>query len=130
MDILKYAAMTYLWFKQNLSERGYTCISTFYSDLTIAEVMGGKTSIEDTYKNIMREWMNDIVYITEFCMALNWKIWELEARKNNGETNVNLFPINDLQQCYNDLWQKCQSAIEKEYEDKPADLQYFYDVTD
>ena len=54
----------------------------------------------------------------------------LEARKNNGETNVNLFPINDLQQCYNDLWQKCQSAIEKEYEDKPADLQYFYDVTD
>lgn len=54
---------------------GYKPKTTFYVDLSLADYFG-LDAIQNTFDHVMQEWQNDYVYLTEFVMALNWKIWE------------------------------------------------------
>jgi hypothetical protein len=56
------------------SMTGYSPITTFYEDLSIADVFG-TVAIEDTFKNAFECWKHDYKYITELTMVANWKIW-------------------------------------------------------
>lgn len=58
---------------------GYTQISTFYEDFSIADHFG-IDAIKDTYKRAFKEWKNDTKMITELDMVLNWKSWEHAER--------------------------------------------------
>jgi hypothetical protein len=94
---------------------GYKPHTTFYLDFSMAEPFG-ISAIADTYNRAFNEWKSNIVYITEFVMVLNWKIWE------HYETNPTLAKF------YESLWEKadewCISNL------KGDDLRYFLNTTD
>lgn len=94
---------------------GYTPITTFYEDLSIADHYG-KDAIIDTYKRVFKYWSKDVRYITEFTMALNWKIWE------HYEHNESLARV------YDELWRKADAWCCKNLKDD--DLSYYLRTTD
>ena len=60
---------------------GYKPKTTFYMDFSIADHYGLK-AVKDTFNKVFAEWKDDIEYVTELAMALNWKSWE---HSNNPE---------------------------------------------
>lgn len=118
-NIFQYAAACESMFENYLKEQtGYKRITTFYSDLSIAEVYG-VGAIKETYNRVMKSWLKDIKYITEFCMALNIKSWQMAEEGKN-----------ELGQLYSDLYYKCRDAIYKKYENDSEKLNYFFETTD
>ena len=95
---------------------GYDEQTTFWSDFSIAEDFGGETAIKDTFKRAFDEWKSEVVYVTELCMVLNWKIWQ------HYETNEKLARL------YNELWEKVDEWCCENL--KGEDLSYFYRTTD
>lgn len=95
---------------------GYEPQTTFYEDFSIADAFG-TSAIKDTYRRgIETAKALGYVYLTEFVMALNWKIWE------HYESNE---PIARL---YNDLWEKAREYAETTLQGD--DLSYYYRTTD
>lgn len=120
MNVFQYSASCEAMFENYLSETsGYKRKTTFYSDLSIAEFMEGKKGVKDTYKRVMKSWLNNIEYITEFCMALNIKSWQAY---NENKT--------ELSSLYADLYYKCKDEIYKHFKDDRKALDYFYETTD
>lgn len=95
---------------------GYKPQTTFYEDFSIADVFG-TSAIKDTYKRGLEACESlGYVYLTEFVMALNWKIWE---HYQSNDTYGRL---------YNDLWmQACEFATTTL---KGEELSYYYRTTD
>lgn len=54
---------------------GYKPKTTFYMDFSIADRFGA-AAIKDTYLRAFRSWKNNVEYLTELVMVLNWKTWE------------------------------------------------------
>ena len=80
---------------------GYKPKTTFFEDFSIADNFGIE-AVKDTYERAIEtaKFMG-YEYLTEFVMALNWKIWQ------HYETNEPLARV------YNELWMKaCEVAEE------------------
>ena len=103
------------WSIQELT--GYVPKTTFYTDLGIAEEFGGVNAIKDTYDRVFETWKDDVVFITEFCMALNWKAWEWADRDNQ-----------ELVELYSNLWCKLDNWLFDNL--KNDDLDYYLRTTD
>lgn len=98
---------------------GYQRITTFYSDLTIAEEVSGAEGVKDTYRRVVKSWINDYKYFTEFVMCLNLKSWEHHA---NGKE--------DLGQIYSDLYYEARDKFYEHYEGNDEATSYFFKTTD
>ena len=59
---------------------GYKPRTTFYEDFSIADHFGA-SAVRDTYCRAFNAWQNNIEYMTELVMVLNWKITE-HCKKN------------------------------------------------
>ena len=95
---------------------GYKPITTFYEDFSIADNFG-KAAVKDTFnRGFQTAIFMGYKELTEFVMALNWKIWE------HYETNE------PLARLYNDLWEKADLYAAKNL--KGEELSYFYRTTD
>lgn len=94
---------------------GYKPKTTFWQDFSIAEIWG-EQGIRDTYKRAFHEWCDNVEFMTELTMVLNWKMWDWF--KKNQE-------ITDL---YGELWTKnhhwCLDNL------KGEDLSYYLSTTD
>ena len=94
---------------------GYQPKTTFYTDFSIADHFG-KDAIVDTYERAFKHWKNNVEYVTELAMALNWKSWE------HSNDNPNIARL------YVDLWRKvdkwCMDNL------KGDDIQYYLRTTD
>lgn len=131
MNIFEYAFAMEANFKKNIKElSGYEAFTTFYSDLTIGEVIEGTKGVNDTHKNVMESWLDDIKYITEYCICLNHKSWEMAARLNKGQDNINGYDVQKLGQLYSNLFYQCKDKIYKHYEKNQSALDYFFRTTD
>ena len=94
---------------------GYKPFTTFYEDFSIADAFG-IDAIKSTYRHAFMNWKSDYKYITEFIMALNWKIHEHYGHND------------DYARVYDELW---RAADEWAMENlKGEELQYYYEVTD
>jgi len=94
---------------------GYKPKTTFYEDFSIADRFG-VDAVVDTYRVAMLAWKDDVEYLTELVMALNWKIWEHYGTND------------ELARAYDALWRKADAyAVENL---KGDDLAYFYRTTD
>ena len=94
---------------------GYKPITTFYEDLSIADHFGVE-AVKDTYKRVFQYWSSDYRYITEFTMALNWKIWE------HYEHNEKLARLYDI------LWREADEWCCENL--KGDELSYYFRTTD
>ena len=94
---------------------GYVPKTTFYTDFSIADKFG-VDAIKDTYNRAFNEWKDNVKFVTELVMVLNWKIWRWH--EHNAE----------YAQLYNELWQKtdqwCMNNL------KGDDLTYYIQTTD
>jgi hypothetical protein len=102
------------WNIQELT--GYEPQTTFYEDFSIADAFG-ISAIKDTYKRGLETCKAlGYIYLTEFVLALNWKIWE-HYKSNDTIARV-----------YNDLWmQACEIATTTL---QGEELSYYYRTTD
>ncbi len=50
----------------------YEFKTTFWSDFSIADRFGAE-AVVDTCKRAFKEWKNNVEYVTELVMVLNWK---------------------------------------------------------
>lgn len=117
MDILTYSArMQSLW-TEFMAQNGYTTISTFYGDLTIADRYG-KDAIKDTFNNVVASWLGSYKMFTEFIMCLNHKIWAWYEKDE------------DIALLYQDLWEQAQDIFSAKYEENDEVMSYYYRVTD
>lgn len=119
MNVFQYANNCVATFEANLANVGnYRRRTTFYSDLSIAEFYG-KPSVKETYDRVMEEWLDNIEYITEFVICLNWKCWE-----HHGKGNI------DLSKLYHDLYYNAVDKVLTRYENDRKALMYYYKITD
>ena len=95
---------------------GYEPQTTFYEDFSIADAFG-ISAVKDTFKRgLETAEALGYIYLTEFVMALNWKIWEHYERNE------------PLARVYNNLWMK---AVEIATTTLQGDeLMYYYRITD
>lgn len=95
---------------------GYKPKTTYFEDFSIADIFG-IDAIKNTYKNGLETAKTmGYVYLTEFVMALNWKIWE---HYENNDAYARL---------YDALWRKASEfAVETL---KGEELSYYYKTID
>ena len=94
---------------------GYKPRTTFYEDFSIADHFGGP-AILDTYCRAFNTWQNNIEYMTELVMVMNWKIWE-----HHSENYM-------LAEIYEGLWRNADEWVFEHFDGD--DLQYFLRTTD
>lgn len=91
---------------------------TFYQDFQIADQVGGKKGVQDTYDRVKQEWTDNAQAWGEVSCALNWRLWDL------AETNE------DVARLYEELWMDSQKVgWAKGDKDKEYARTYF-NVTD
>ena len=96
---------------------GYEPKTTYWNDFETAEVFGGEKEIRALYKRAMKNWSDNVEYVTEICMVLNWRLHLWYQRGNM-----------KLAQLYEELWKDCDKWCCTNL--KGEDLQYFYRTTD
>ena len=117
MNCLHYAMAEELCvFERMAQDCGYIRKTTFFHDLSIAEWMG-EESVRSTYNDVVRTWLGDVVYFTEFVLCLNWKIWSWHSRGNE-----------ELSLVYDELWSKADELAINTF--KGDDLAYYYRTMD
>lgn len=95
---------------------GYKPKTTFYEDFSIADAFG-VNAIQDTFRRAFNEWKDNIVYLTELVMVLNWKCWEHHDKGNERYMEL-----------YRDLYWKADEWAAENL--KGDDLTYYYDTLD
>ena len=114
---MNYAAAEQAMFTKMMSnELGYETISTFWQDLSIAEVIGGD-AVKDTYERVLKSWGKNTKMFTEFVMALNHKSWEHNSRKQY-----------EMSQVYVDLYYKADDWIAEHWDEEARG--YYFRITD
>lgn len=97
---------------------GYEPITTYYTDFGIAEYFGAD-AIRETFKTAIECWQNNIKWLTEIVMVLNWKIWEHYHRGNN-----------ELAELYDELWKESQEVVFKNFSKDDEAMRYYFRTTD
>lgn len=105
MNVFEYSDREEMAFKSMMNECGLEPKTTFFSDLSIAEFIGGEKGIRDTYKRVLKEWMDNVEFITEFLLSLNWKCWEWYDRGKD-----------DYMRLYKDLYETASDKVFLHYE--------------
>lgn len=95
---------------------GYKPITTFYEDFSIADRFG-MSAIRDTYKRGLKSAkFLGYKYLTEFVMALNWKIHEHYQTRQA------------IAELYYDLWEQAKEEVYNTLQGE--ELEYYYRTTD
>lgn len=118
ISLFKYSAIRQEAFRRQMDEFGYTVITTFYGDLSIAELFGAD-AVRDTYRRVCRDWLDNVKYFTEFVMCLNHKIWEHYDESSDS---------NPMAALYDELWRAGDTLACEHYTGE--DLDYYYQTTD
>lgn len=132
MNVFIYQNVEQAMWNAFASEIGYEPKTTFYGDLSVAEFYGTK-GIRNTYNRVMKEWIGNVEYITEFIMCLNHKIWEFYDEGYS--TREFALSITDdmrieISKLYNDLWEDAERKFFAKYDGDDEALNYYYQVTD
>lgn len=101
------------------SQTGYKPKTTYWQDFSIADKFGEK-AVQDTYGRSMNDLKNGVggvVYLTEFVMVLNWKIWQHHDSDNDS-----------LARLYDRLWREADQYACNTLKGEDAD--YYYQTTD
>lgn len=100
-------------------ELGYTPISTFWQDFSIADKFG-PAAVRDTFNRAFAEWKGNYKYLTELVLVLNHKIaYHYSYEKDAPNVMANL---------YNELWEYADNYANLHLEGE--EYAYFYAMTD
>ena len=94
---------------------GYEFRTTLVEDFQIASCFG-EEAVRTTYQEVFNDWKDNIVWMAEMYIALNWEIRRLY------QTNEKLALV------YDELWRELGEYVYNHFEGK--DLTFFFEVTD
>lgn len=117
--IFKYAAANEAAFESYWNGIGHERKTTFFSDLSIAECYGA-AGVRDTYDRVIDDWMDNLVFITEFIVCLGLKASQWAGRAGGTE----------LQDVYTNLFANATDAFYNHYEGNEEACDYFFQMTD
>ena len=95
---------------------GYKPITTFWEDFAIAEAFGAD-AVRDTYERSKRSFKDDVKYMTELVMVLNWRLWM------HYEDGKDMFA-----KLYDELWREADEFCCNHF--TGDDLTYYFTTTD
>jgi len=82
-NVFVYAATCEHCMERQLEDlKGCKRQTTFTADLSIGEWTSGWSGVFDTLRRCMVEWRDNVEFMSEFVLCVNWKAWEHHARKN------------------------------------------------
>lgn len=90
--------------------------TTFWTDFSIADAFG-IDAIKDTYKRAFEEWKDNVCFIAELVLVLNWKIWEHHEKGNT-----------EIAKLYDELWSKTEDYGYSTF--TGDDLTFFFNTID
>ncbi len=103
-------------FFENMCEMtGLEPQTSFWEDFSTADIFG-EASITNTFDRAFEGWKDNVVYLTELVMVLNWKIWYWN------EFNEAYSKL------YQSLWEKADLWAMENLKDD--DMSYFLRTTD
>ena len=91
---------------------GYKPHTTFYEDFSTADHFGS-LAVRDAYLRAFNTWQNNIEYMTELVMVLNWKFLEHQSMNNYR-----------LAEMYDELWKEADACVVDHFDGD--DLQYYF----
>lgn len=119
-NVFVYGAMSERTMEKNLAETsGRERQTTFMSDLSIGEWCESKKGVLDTCKNAMKSWKDNVEYMAEFVLCVNWKSWEHHARGNAEWTKF-----------YSLLYEFVRDLMYDYYEGDDDKMEYMYEYLD
>lgn len=95
---------------------GYEMQTTFWEDFSIADRFGVE-AIHDTARGAFNEWKDNYIYLTEFVIVLNHKIWQHYQLGNT-----------EYAELYDALWEEADAYACNNLEGE--ELSFFYRITD
>ena len=122
-NVFTYSAGMQTWVNKNLS--GEPLQYTFVGDFAIADWVGGKAGVMDTYNRVKNEWLSNYKAFTEAVIAINmlsWAHYQLKKQGFNGRD-----PFIEL---YSDLYHQAISDYYGKYEGDEEKCRYFFEMTD
>lgn len=114
MNVFQYASRCEQMFEMFLNDVGKERKTTFYGDLSIAEVYGAR-GVKETYRQVMHSWGNNLEFMCEWVVALNQKIWQHHDTNND-----------KLAKVYNELWRKADDYCRKHFKGEELSKYYAY----
>lgn len=82
-NVFAYAATCEHCVERQLEDlKGCERKTTFTADLSIGEWVSGWSGVFDTLRRCMVEWRDNVEFMSEFVLCVNWKAWEHHARQN------------------------------------------------
>ena len=129
MNIFQYAAAEEKMWENFLEDLGgnYKRKTTFYADLSIAELYGVK-GIKDTYNSVIRNWLSNVEYFSEFVLCLNHKSWEWYDKFQNGEDDKACANAGEISRCYAELYEKAKDKAYETFDEKGQ--KYLWQILD
>lgn len=119
-NIFHYAATSEKCMEMNLAEiSGRERKTTFMSDLSIGEWARGWHGVFETTENSVRSWRDNVEFMAEFVLCLNWKSWE-----HHGRGNVNWSRFYAL------LFEGVRDLMYDYYEGDDEKTSYFWEYLD
>lgn len=120
MEVINLAASAEQhWANGVYNMSGYKRKTTFFSDLCIAEMIGGADSVKETYTRVMKEWITNVEYITEFIMVLNHKCWIFYEKG-----------MMDMSKLYHDLYHDAYGRVAEHYDGDEKASRYIFETLD
>ena len=129
-DIFTYAMSEEHMFELALMQNsGYERKTTFYADLSIAEYFG-VDSVKDTFDRVMESWIDDIKYITEFALCVNWKSWEMYDRYEKCGDSTYKGHYKKLGILYSEMYYDVRDKVLDHFKGNEDALHYYFETTD
>lgn len=117
-EILRYAALCEKRWEYMLSQLGsYERKTTFYADLSVAECYG-IGGIKDTYNRVVKFWIDNVEYFTEFVMCLNHKCWEWYDQIDKEIDPIKQQQAEEISKIYSDLFYKARDLAYEKFDEQ------------
>lgn len=87
-------------------------ITTFYSDLSLAEVTDGWKGVLDTNRRVVKEWRDNKEYIAEYLISLAYKSYDFYNREND----ILGLDSQEYAEKYWDLYEKTKDELYSYYD--------------
>jgi len=105
VDAETYSATSEYYMERQLVDLGKGKRKTaFMSDISHAECFG-LGALLGTFRNASMSWCDDVEYVAEFILCLNWKAWEHDARKKNKWATVYSLLFEDFRDLMYDYYE-------------------------
>ena len=119
-NVFAYAATSEKTMEANLADIGKSERKTTYmSDLSIGEWCSGIRGVIDTIQQAVRYMCDDVEYMAELILCVNWKSWEHSARGNT-----------QWAKAYGELYYYLYDLIAQYYEGDSEKSRYLWEYLD